>query len=103
MHKTNNEQRSRFSKSSGRPTLVGTIIILVIIAVIVFAVGRPLTKITVIATVTDKVHITENEDEKTTSKYLIYTEDETFECSDEVIYLKFNPYDIYQHIHEGNT
>lgn len=48
--------------------------------------------------VVDKERVTERE----TSKYLIFTEDETFENVDSLFYLKYNSSDIYGKVIIGN-
>ncbi len=50
---------------------------------------------TVEVTVIDKERITYQEEGQTKSKYLIYTEEEVFENTDEPFYLKFNSSDLY--------
>ena len=45
-------------------------------------------------TVTDKERITESSGEDVTSKYLVFTETETFENTDELIFGKWNSSDV---------
>lgn len=62
------------------------------------------TKETTVVTVTDKERIVETDaDGKATSKYLIFTDKETFECSDEIMVGKFNSSDFYGQIHKDST
>ena len=55
----------------------------------------------VVTTVTDKERVTYNSGETIDSKYLIFTEAETFECTDQFIVGKFNSSDVYGMIKEG--
>lgn len=54
--------------------------------------------------VTDKERIVEtNSDGKTKSKYLIFTDHETFENTDTILFGKFNSSDLYGSIEIGKT
>lgn len=50
---------------------------------------------TIEVTVIDKERITYQENGQTKSKYLVYTDEEVFENTDEPFYLKFNSSDVY--------
>jgi len=54
-------------------------------------------------TVMDKERIVESDGESTTSKYLIFTEAETFENTDLLFKGKFNSSDIQGQLQEGET
>ena len=58
---------------------------------------------TVQAVVQDKERITTGSGEDTTSKYLIFTDAETFENTDSWLALKFNSSDVYGSIQKGQT
>ena len=58
---------------------------------------------TITATIVDKERITYTENGKTESKYLIYTEDEVLENTDEPFYFKFNSSDLYGMLKQGET
>jgi len=92
---------SNFRKRK-RIMMIGFVII-VILAIGLVAL-RPMTKTTVIVKVSGKERVTKAEnDGEITSKYLIFSDDETFECTDEIIYLKFNSSDFYGHIYKDST
>ena len=55
----------------------------------------------VVTTVTDKERVTYQSGETIESKYLIFTEAETFECTDQFVVGKFNSSDVYGSIKEG--
>ena len=58
----------------------------------------------VVVTVTEKERIVESNGEHTTSKYLVFTENEVFENVDDMIpFLKFNSSDIQGKLHVGET
>ena len=59
------------------------------------------TKAEVEATVSDKERITYKSGESIKSKYLIFTDVETFECTDALMYWKFNSSDMYGKIERG--
>ena len=62
------------------------------------------TKDTVTFTVTDKERIVESDsDGNTTSKYLIFTDNGTFENTDTVWYFKFQSSDLYGKLKRGQT
>lgn len=54
-------------------------------------------------TVTDKERIVESAGETTTSKYLVFTDSETFENTDSLLRLKFNSSDVQGQLQEGKT
>jgi uncharacterized protein YabE (DUF348 family) len=54
-------------------------------------------------TVTDKERIVETNDGKTTSKYLVFSEGETFENQDEIIKWKFNSSDVQGKLKKDST
>ena len=58
----------------------------------------------VVVTVTEKERIVESNGEHTTSKYLVFTENEVFENVDAMIpFFKFNSSDIQGKLHVGET
>lgn len=58
----------------------------------------------VVVTVTEKERIVESNGKHTTSKYLVFTENEVFENSDDMIpFFKFNSSDIQGKLHVGET
>ena len=58
----------------------------------------------VVVTVTEKERIVESNGKHTTSKYLVFTENEVFENVDDMIpFLKFNSSDIQGKLHVGET
>jgi|DEB0MinimDraft_6_1074348.scaffolds.fasta_scaffold103694_1 hypothetical protein len=58
----------------------------------------------VVVTVTEKERIVESNGEHTTSKYLVFTENEVFENVDDMIpFFKFNSSDIQGKLHVGET
>lgn len=80
-------------------------IVAVILVAIVGGVWYTLgTQDTVTFTVEDKERITEsNGDGGTTSKYLIFTDKETFENTDTMLHGKFNSSDVYGRLKEGKS
>jgi len=54
-------------------------------------------------TIKDKERINYEEDGKTFSKYLIYTDQEVFENIDDWFYLKFDSSDLYGQLDKGST
>ena len=54
-------------------------------------------------TIKDKERINYEEDGKTLSKYLIYTDQEVFENIDDWFYLKFDSSDLYRQLDKGST
>lgn len=54
-------------------------------------------------TVTDKERVTYSSGESVSSKYLIYTETEVFECTDNLLVGKFNSSDIYGQLRKDST
>jgi hypothetical protein len=89
--------------STGLAGLGFGLIALVFLVAVVGGVWYTLgTKDTVTFTVTDKERITESStDGGTTSKYLIFTDTETFENTDTMLYGKFNSSDVYGRLKEG--
>jgi len=89
----------------------GNFKVFIIIAVVLFAVVLLIqtvfvksTKEIIVVTVTDKDRIVETDnDDHTSSKYLIFTDKETFECTDEIAVGKFNSSDFYGQIHKDST
>ena len=58
----------------------------------------------VVVTVTEKERIVESSGKHTTSKYLVFTENEVFENVDDMIpFFKFNSSDIQGKLHVGET
>ena len=58
----------------------------------------------VVVTVTEKERIVESNGKHTTSKYLVFTENEVFEnCDDMIPFFKFNSSDIQGKLHVGET
>ena len=58
----------------------------------------------VVVTVTEKERIVESNGKHTTSKYLVFTENEVFENVDDMIpFFKFNSSDIQGKLHVGKT
>ena len=57
----------------------------------------------IVATITDKERVVTGSGENTSSKYLIFTDVETFENSDSLWYLKFNSSDLYGKVQVGYT
>lgn len=53
--------------------------------------------------VTGKERIVESSGDKTSSRYLIFTKQETFENTDSMFALKFNSSDLYGRLKEGMT
>lgn len=79
--------------------LQSTVVIIVILLAVIGVILPNFFSEVVTFTVTDKERITEDD----SSKYLIFTDIETFENTDTVFYWKFNSSDIYGKIKEGNT
>lgn len=80
--------------------IVGMLALLIVIAI-----GYPImyyqTSEIVTIKVTDKERIVESDGENTTSKYLIFTETETFENTDLLFEGKFNSSDIQSKLSKG--
>jgi len=79
--------------------LFGVILIISIIGTIFYYQTEEI--VTII--VTDKERIVESDGETTTSKYLIFTESETFENTDLLFKGKFNSSDIQGQLQEDST
>ena len=54
-------------------------------------------------TVTGKERIVESKGQSTTSKYLVFTENETFENTDSLLHFKFDSSEVYGQLEEGET
>ena len=52
--------------------------------------------------VTDKERVTVGSGDSVSSKYLVYTTDEVFENTDNILFMKFNSSDIYGVLDEGD-
>jgi hypothetical protein len=100
---------SRYRRGSSRGFgLAGAGFVGIIVVVIVAVLGGVWytlgTKDTVTFTVEDKERITESTGEGgTSSKYLIFTDKETFENTDTMLHGKFNSSDVYGRLKEGKT
>lgn len=70
---------------------------------IVFNIFYYQTAETIEITVTDKERIVESSGESTTSKYLVLTETESFENTDDILYWKFNSTDYQRWLEEDST
>lgn len=82
--------------------IAATVALFAAIPVGSFAVHQA-TKAVVTAVVTDKERVTSGTGSTITSKYLIFTEKETFENTDSFWALKFNSSDIYGRLQAGQT
>lgn len=83
---------------------VGFIVGMFVLLVSVGAAVHYGTQATVTATVTDKERIVERDsDGGIQSKYLVFTDKETFENTDSLWALKFNSSDLYGKLQEGQT
>lgn len=73
---------------------------LFVVGILVFGVGYPyVTSDEVVVTVTGKERIVSKE----SSKYLIFTDGETFQNTDSLFYFKFNSSDLYGKLKEGRV
>lgn len=77
-----------------RKRLRWSIIIFFLVLFLIYYIPRAY-RGTVEVTIIDKERITFQEDGQTKSKYLVYTDEEVFENTDEPFYLKFNSSDVY--------
>lgn len=77
------------------------VVILIVAIVLVNSYFIGATKADVITTVTDKERVTYNSGSTIESKYLVYTEAEVFECTDQVLIGKFNSSDVYGQLEKG--
>ena len=89
-----------FQRSRKKRSYFGIGVAAIIAAFVLLAGGYALfvksTEETVTITVTDKERITEKDsDGGTSSKYLIFTDSETFENTDSTLFWKFNSSDVY--------
>ena len=80
----------------------------IIIAIIIILIGASSlvslnTKETVTITVTDKDRISVGTGEDMTHKYIVFTENETFENTDELILTKFNSSDLQGKLRKDST
>lgn len=75
--------------------------------IILLSLGTGIAKIfvkeTIEITVTDKERIVESSGKTTSSKYLVFSENEVFENTDEILVWKFNSSDLQGNLHIGNT
>jgi len=83
--------------------LTSLIMVLVLLLIPAMLAVPIMTKDTVTATVTKTARIVEKSGDSVDSKYLIYTDVETFEDVDSWIYFKFNSSDVYGALKEGTT
>ena len=89
---------------SKQKKILGIIVVIIIFVFIFQIIFVKSTQETIIVKVTDKERIVEtNSEGKVSSKYLIFTDKETFECTDEIIVGKFNSSDFYGQIHKDST
>jgi len=84
------------------------VIIFGVIGVFLLMIGVQVAKYStvtdVVVTVTEKERIVESNGKHTTSKYLVFTENEVFENVDDMIpFFKFNSSDIQGKLHVGET
>jgi len=84
------------------------VIIFGVIGVFLLMIGVQVAKYStvtdVVVTVTEKERIVESNGKHTTSKYLVFTENEVFEnCDDMIPFFKFNSSDIQGKLHVGET
>ena len=77
------------------------ILIVLVLAAVVF--GYPIAKWTSTDTINIKVEKTERINDGESSRYLVYTDDETFENTDSILFFKFDSSDVYGHLKEGQT
>ena len=85
-------------------TLAGILICLLVIGLIPLKVWIHYSTLeTVSAVVQDKERITTGSGKDMESKYLIFTDTETFENTDSWLALKFNSSDVYGHIQKGQA
>ena len=82
---------------------IGIVVALVVIVlcVVLSALYAHGTKETIEIVVTDKERIVERSGESVSSKYLVFTESETFECTDSLWHLKYDSSDQYGRMQEG--
>ena len=93
---------SRYSSnnSNGAVGVIGTLIVLALLIAIpaIKAFG---TKDTVTFTITEKERVTTGSGKSTSSKYLIFTDRETFENTDSIFLGKFDSSDVYGRLKVG--
>jgi hypothetical protein len=75
--------------------------ILLTLVVIGLLGAYPIAKYLTVETIEIKVQKTERITDGDESRYLIYTEDETFENTDTILFWKFDSSDVYGHMKEG--
>lgn len=96
-------RQTRYHRSGVNGLLVAGIVVLVI-AMIAFTVGIPFwTAKTVTFTVTDKERIVIRNGDDIDSKYLVFTDVETFENTDCLLRGKFNSSDVQGRFKAGQT
>ena len=84
-------------------TLIHLILILVTISIVCLSVGYYGSGTTLQVTVTEKERITTGSGDSLSSKYLVFTESEVFENTDNLFLLKFNSSDIYRKLEIDET
>lgn len=87
-----------FSKNK----LIGVFVIFIIVGIIVKSGIISNTQETVTATVSKTERVTYGSGETIEHIYLVYTDKETFKCTDELFVGKFNSSDIYGSLKEGH-
>lgn len=95
----------RHIKRPSWPAFKGIVIFmgLVIIGLFTYAVCYYNSVEEITITVTDKERIVETADGNTTSKYLVFSDGETFENQDEIIMWKFNSSDVQGQLKKDST
>jgi len=88
--------RMSYTRSTKKQAIIVIVSIFVVVASLILCMAVVVsTKCVVVATVTDKERVTESSGGTVNSKYLIFTEKETFSNKDSIIFFKFNSSDIY--------
>ena len=77
------------------------LVVILLLFMIGYGVAYRLSNDIIIITVTRKERIV-SVDRNRRSKYLVWTDSETFECSDSILFLKFNSSDIYGKLKIGH-
>jgi len=88
--------------SSGQNKIVILFVVLIVIGAIIKSGIISNTKETVLATVSKTERVSYGSGEDIEHKYLIYTDKETFECTDELLVGKVNSSDIYGSLKENH-
>lgn len=79
-------------------------VVVAVVSMLLLALGFPYwTADTTTITITDKERIVERSGESVSSKYLVFTETETFENTDCFVRFKFNSSDIQGRLKAGKT